>query len=73
MLAEHVTNDYYARFHNPSYHRYRERHLSILRHKIMTKSVECEMKVNGTRSSCMLVEYVTNDYYARFHNPSNHR
>ena len=38
----------------------------------MTKSVECEMWVNGTRSRCVLVEYITNDYYARFHYHSYH-
>ena len=30
MLVEYVRNDYYARFHNPSYQRYRETHFSIL-------------------------------------------
>ena len=30
MLAENVTNDYYARFHNPSYHRSKDTHFSIL-------------------------------------------
>ena len=39
----------------------------------MTKSMEREMKVKGTESRCMLEEYVTNNYYARFHNPSYHR
>ena len=31
------------------------------------------MYVKGTRSWCMLVEYVKDNYYARFHNPSHHR
>ena len=30
VLVEYVRKNYYARFHDPSYHRYRERHLSIL-------------------------------------------
>ena len=30
MLVEYVKENYYARFHDPSYNRYRERHLSIL-------------------------------------------
>ena len=30
MLEEYVKDNYYARFHYPSYHRYRERHFSIL-------------------------------------------
>ena len=30
MLVENVKDNYYARFHDPSYHRYREKHLSIL-------------------------------------------
>ena len=30
MLVEYAKDDYYARFHNPSYHKYRETHFSIL-------------------------------------------
>ena len=30
MLVEYVKDSYYARFHDPSYYRYRERHFSIL-------------------------------------------
>ena len=30
VLVEYVTNDYYARFHNPSYYRKRVTHFSIL-------------------------------------------
>ena len=30
ILVEYVKENYYARFHDPSYYRYRERHLSIL-------------------------------------------
>ena len=30
MLVEYVKDNYYARFRDPSYHRYRERHFSIL-------------------------------------------
>ena len=29
MLVEYVKNNYYARFHNPSYHKNRETHFSI--------------------------------------------
>ena len=38
----------------------------------LTKSIEREMLVKGTRSWCMLVEYVKENYYARFHDPSFH-
>ena len=30
MLVEQVKDNYYARFHNPSYHSYRETHFIIL-------------------------------------------
>ena len=30
MLVEYVKDNYYARFYDPSYHRYSERHLSVL-------------------------------------------
>ena len=30
VLVEHVKENYYARFHDPSYHRNRERYISIL-------------------------------------------
>ena len=30
VLVEHVKDNYYAKFHNPSYHNYREIHFSIL-------------------------------------------
>ena len=44
-------------------------------HKILTKSMEHEMYeyVKGTESWCVLVEYVKENYYARFHKPSYHR
>ena len=29
MLVEYVKDNYYARFHDPRYHRYRERHFTI--------------------------------------------
>ena len=32
-----------------------------------------EMKVKGTGSKCMLVEYVKDNYYARLHDPCSHR
>ena len=35
--------------------------------------MEGEMLVKGTGSRSLLVEYLTNDYYARFHNPSYQR
>ena len=31
------------------------------------------MKVKGTGSWCVLVEYVKDNYYARFHDPRYHR
>ena len=30
VFVEYVKDNYYARLHDPSYHRYRERHFSIL-------------------------------------------
>ena len=30
MLVEYVEENYYARFHDPSYHRYREGHFNDL-------------------------------------------
>ena len=30
MLVEYVTDNYYARYHDPRYHRYKERHFKIL-------------------------------------------
>ena len=30
MLVEYVKDNYYARFHNPSYHKNRESHFNIL-------------------------------------------
>ena len=30
MFVEYVKDNYYARFHDPGYHMYRERHYSIL-------------------------------------------
>ena len=30
MMVEYAKENYYARFHDPSYHRYRERHFSTL-------------------------------------------
>ena len=35
-----------------------------------TKSMVVEMWVKGTCSWCVLVEYVKDNYYARFDNPS---
>ena len=44
MLVEYVKDNYYARFHDPRYNRYRERHFSIFtRREILTKSMEREM------------------------------
>ena len=44
VLVEHVKDNYYARFHDPSHHSYREMHLSILRrHVKLRQSMECEM------------------------------
>ena len=37
------------------------------RRKILTKSLEREMKVKGTGSRCLLEECVKDNYYARFH------
>ena len=68
MLVEYVKENYYAMFHDPSYHRYRKRHFSILLDvKFCQMSVECEMYVKGTGSMCVLVEYFKENGYASFH------
>ena len=69
MLVEYVKDNYYARLHDPSYHRYRERYFSILlniKFRLNQWCVKC-------RSRRVLVEYVKENYYARFHDPSYHR
>ena len=50
MLVEYVKDNYYARFHDPSYHRYRERHFSILINVKFCQSqwsVKCRTRVPG--------------------------
>ena len=42
------------------------------RRKILTKSLEREMKVKGTGSRCLPEKCVKNNYYARFHPHSYH-
>ena len=42
-------------------------------HKILTKSMKNGMQVKGTRSWCVLIVYVKDNYYARFYDPSYHR
>ena len=39
MLVEYIKDNYYARFHDPSYHRNRD----FTQRKILTKSMEREM------------------------------
>ena len=41
MLVEYVKDNYFSRFHDPSYHRYRERHFSI--REILTKSTRFDI------------------------------
>ena len=74
LLQECVKDKYYARFHLHSYHCCREMNfISRLdvnfldSHKILTKSVERELKVKGTRSRFLFKECVKDNYYARFH------
>ena len=43
VLVEYVKDNFYARFYDPSYHRYRERHFSVLLVKKSDKSMEREM------------------------------
>ena len=47
VLVEFVQDNYYARFYDPSYHRYRERHFSILLDKKSDSqwSVKCRSRV----------------------------
>ena len=49
MLVEYVKDNYYARFHDPSYHLRRERDLSILLSDTLTKSMERENVCQGYR------------------------
>ena len=72
MLVEYVKDNYYARFLDPMYHRYRERHLSILLDVKFLQSMEREILVKGTGSRCVLEEYVKDNYYARLNDPSLH-
>ena len=79
LLEGCVKDNYYARFYLHSYHCCREMNfISRLdvnfpdRRKILTKSLEREMKVKGTGSRCLLEVCVTGNYYARFHTPSYH-
>ena len=44
-LYGYVKDNYYARFHNPNYQRYRETHLYFNPRKILTKSIKHEMYV----------------------------
>ena len=74
LLQECVKDKYYARFHFHSYHCCREMNfISRLdtnfldSTKILTKSVERELKVKGTGSRFLLKECVKDNYYARFH------
>ena len=50
LLVEYVKDNYYARFHDPRYHRYRERHFSILlgvKFRQSQWSVKCRSRVPG--------------------------
>ena len=50
MLVEYVKDNYYAWFHDPSYHRYRERHFSILLDMKFLQSqwsMKCRSRVPG--------------------------
>ena len=50
MLVESVKENYYAMFHDPSYHRYRDRHFSILLDVKFRQSqwiVKCRSRVPG--------------------------
>ena len=79
LLEECVKDNYYARFHPHSYHCSKEMKfiprldINFLdRCKILTQSVEREMKVKCTRSRCLLEGCVKDNYYARFHLHSYH-
>ena len=79
LLGGCVKDNYYARFHLHSYHCCREMNfISRLdvnfqtRRKILTNSLEREMKVKGTGSRCLLEECVKDNNYARFHSHSYH-
>ena len=50
MLVEYVKYNYYAKFHDPSYQRYRERHFSVLLDMKFLQSqwsVKCWSRVPG--------------------------
>ena len=74
LHKECVKDNYNARFHPHSLHCCKEMNfISRLDvnfqdlTKILTKSVEREMKVKGTGSRCLLEECVKDNYYAKFH------
>ena len=56
LLVEYVKDIYNAKYYNPSYHKYKKTHFSISLRKILTKSMERDMKVKGTGSRCLLAE-----------------
>ena len=46
--------------------------LFLARHKILTKSVEREMSVKGTRSWCVVVKCIKDNKYSGYHTPRYH-
>ena len=71
MLKEYVKDNYYTRFYTRSYHCCREIHFNSRQRKILTNSMEREIKVKGTRSWCVLEE--KEKFYAKFHTHNYHR
>ena len=50
VLVEHVKDNYYARYHDPSYHKYRNTHFGILLFVKLLQSqwsVTCRSRVPG--------------------------
>ena len=50
MLVKYIKDNYYARFHDPNYHRYRERHFSVLldvKFRQSQWSMKCRLRVPG--------------------------
>ena len=74
MVEACVKENYYAKFHTPSYHCCREMHfISRLNVNFLDNVNFDEVSgVKGTSSWCVLEECVKDNYYARFHTPSYH-
>ena len=73
VLEEYVEDNYYTRFDTRSYHRFRETHFNArLDVKSWQSHWSTKSRSKGTRSKCVLEEYVEDNYYARSDTRSYH-